>query len=129
MWTLAHAYLHTNSVVHTENVFRFAFQNAEKRSYQPSATASSGTPALSLLAQNSVGRRWPRFPTTMLSFSWINLPNISISGLIKPRSENIVQILVATFTSLALLALLPHSFHFHSILCDRMNLHLDDTQS
>ena len=36
----------------------------------------------------------PRSPTTMLSFSWINLPNISISGLIKPRSENIVHILV-----------------------------------
>ena len=34
------------------------------------------------LAQNSVGMRW----------TWINLPNISISGLIKPRSENIVQI-------------------------------------
>ena len=48
MWTPAHAYLHTNSFVHTENIFRFAFQNAGKRSYQPSATASSGTPALSL---------------------------------------------------------------------------------
>ena len=50
------------------------------------------------LTQNSVGLRWPRFPTTMLSFSWINLPNISISGLIKPRSENIVQILCRTPT-------------------------------
>ena len=59
----------------------------------------------------------------MLSFSWINLPNISISGLIKPRSENIIQILVATFT---LLALLPHSFYFHSILRDRLNLRLAD---
>ena len=45
------------------------------------------------LTQNSVGLRWPRFPTTMLSFSWINLPNISISGLIKPHSENIVHII------------------------------------
>ena len=77
------------------------------------------------LTQNSVGLRWPRFPTTMLSFSWINLPNISISGLIKPRSENIVQILVATFT---LLALMPHSFYFHSILRDRLNLRLADPQ-
>ena len=41
------------------------------------------------LAQNSVGMRW----------TWINLPNISISGHIKPRSENIVQILVATFVA------------------------------
>ena len=76
------------------------------------------------LTQNSVGLRWPCFPTTMLSFSWINLPNISISGLIKKaRSENIVQILVATFT---LLALLPHSFYFHSIIRDRSNLRLAD---
>ena len=64
MWTPAHAYLHTNSFVHTENVFRSALQNAGKRS-DLSATASSGTPALSL---NSLGLRWPRFPTTMLSF-------------------------------------------------------------
>ena len=77
------------------------------------------------LSPNSVGLRWQRFPTTMMSFSWINLPNISISGLIKPRSENIVQILVATFT---LLALLPSSFYFHSILCDRLNLLLADPQ-
>ena len=40
-------YLHTNSFVHTENVFRSALQNAGKRS-DLSATASSGTPALSL---------------------------------------------------------------------------------
>ena len=46
MCTLVHAYLHTNSFVHTENV---------------------------------------------------NLPNISISALINPHSENMVQILVATF--------------------------------
>ena len=63
------------------------------------------------LTQNSAGLRWPRFPTTMLSFSWINPSNISISGLIKPRSENIVHILVAAFT---LLALLPHSCYVHS---------------
>ena len=61
----------------------------------------------------------------MLSLSWINLPNISISGLINPRSENIVQILVATFT---LLALLPRSFYFQSILRDRLNLRLADPQ-
>ena len=77
------------------------------------------------LTQNSVGLRWPRFLTTMPSFSWINLPNISISGLIKPRSENIVQILVATFT---LLALRPHSFYFNSILRNRFNLRLADPQ-
>ena len=77
------------------------------------------------LTQNSAGLRWPRFPTTMLSFSRINPSNISISGLIKPRSENIVQILVATFT---LLALLPHSFYVHSILRDRLNLRLADPQ-
>ena len=77
------------------------------------------------LTQNSICLCWPRFPTTMLSFSWINLPNISISGLIKPLSGNIVQILVATFT---LLALLPHSFYFHSILRDRLNLRLADPQ-
>ena len=74
------------------------------------------------LTQNSVGLRRPRFPTTKLSFSWINLPNISTSGLINPRSENIVQILVATFT---LLALLLRSFYF---LCDRLNLRLADPQ-
>ena len=78
-------------------------------------------PRSSCLTQNSVGLRRPRFPSTMLSLSWINLPNISISGLINPRSENIVQILVATFT---LLALLPRSFYFQSILCDRLNLRL-----
>ena len=73
--------------------------------------------------EKSVGLRRPRFPTTMLSLSWINLPNISISGRINPRSENIVQILVATFT---LLALLPRSFYFQSIICDRLNLRLAD---
>ena len=119
MWTPAHTYLNTNSFVHTENVFRSALPNAGKRS-DLSGTASSGRPALSLF---STEQRWSRFPTTMLSFSWINLPNISISGLIKPRSENIVQILVATFT---LLALLPHSFYFHSILRDRLILRLAD---
>ena len=77
------------------------------------------------LTQNNVGLHWPRFPTTMLSCSWINQPNISISGLTKPRSENIVQIVVATLT---LLALLPHSFYFHSILRDRWNLRLADPQ-
>ena len=46
-WTPEHAYLHTNSFVHTENVFRSALQNAGKRS-DLSATASSGTPARSL---------------------------------------------------------------------------------
>ena len=118
MWTPAHAYLHTNSFVHTENVFRSALQNVGKR-IDLSATA------LSLFTQNSIGLLWSRFPTTMVSFSWISLPNISISGLIKPRSENIVQMLVATFT---LLALLPHSFYFHSILRDRLNLSLADPQ-
>ena len=59
-------------------------------------------PRSSCLAQNSVDLRRPRFSTTMLSLSCINLPNISISGLINPRSENIVQILVAMFTLLAL---------------------------
>ena len=116
------AYLHANSFVHTENVFRSALQNAGKRS-DLSATASSGTPALSLF--NSVGLQCPRFPTTMLSSSWINLPNLSISGLIKPSSENIIQILAATFT---LLALLSHSFYFHSILRNRLNLRLADPQ-
>ena len=82
-------------------------------------------PRSSCLTQNSVGLLRTRFPTTMLSLSWINLPNISISGLLNPRSENIVQILVATFT---LLALLPHSFYFQSILCDRLNLRLADPQ-
>ena len=82
-------------------------------------------PRSSCLTQNSVGLLRTRFPTTMLSLSWINLPNISISGLINPRSENIVQILVATFT---LLALLPRSFYFQSILCDRLNLRLADPQ-
>ena len=47
MWTPAHEYLHTNTFVHTENVFRTPLQNAGKRS-RLSATASSGTPALSL---------------------------------------------------------------------------------
>ena len=75
--------------------------------------------------QNSVGLRRPRFPTTKVSLSWINLPNISISGLINPRSENIVQILVATFT---LVNLLPRSFYFQYILCDRLNLRLADPQ-
>ena len=54
-----------------------------------------------------------------------DLPNISISGLINPRSENIVQILVATST---LLALLPRSFYFQSIIRDRLNLRLADPQ-
>ena len=46
-WTLARAYLHTDSFVNTVNIFRSALQNAGKRS-DISATASSGTPALSL---------------------------------------------------------------------------------
>ena len=46
-WTLARAYLHTNSFVNTENVFRSALQNARKRS-NLSGTASLCTPALSL---------------------------------------------------------------------------------
>ena len=121
MWIPARAYVHTNSFVHTENVFQSALQNAVKRS-DLSATASSGVPALSLF---NTEQRWPRFPTTLLSFSWINLPNISIPGLIKPRSENIVQILVATFT---LLELLTHSFYFHSIICDRLSLRLANPQ-
>ena len=57
MLTTAHAYLHTNSFVHTENIFRSALQNAGKRS-DLSAIASSGTPALSLYrtVQVCVGR-------------------------------------------------------------------------
>ena len=61
----------------------------------------------------------------MLSLSCINLLNISISGLINPRSENIVQILVGTFT---LFALLPRSFYFQSIIRDRLKLRLADPQ-
>ena len=99
-------------------LFRSALQNAGKRSYI-SVTASSG-PRSPCLTQNIVRLRWPRFPTTMLF-----LANISISGLMKPRSENIVQILVATFT---LLALLQHLFYFHSILRDRLNLRIADPQ-
>ena len=95
---------YTKSFVHTENVFRSALQNAGI-----------------CFMHNSIGLRWPRFPPTMLYFSWINLRNVSISGVIKPRSENVVQILVATFT---LLALVPHSFYFHSILRDRLNLYV-----
>ena len=98
-WSPAHAYLHTNSFVHTENVFRSALQKTEKRSdlypLQRLQARLSCKPALSMF--NTEQRwpvRWPRFPTTMLSFSWINLLNISISDLIKPCSENIVQILV-----------------------------------
>ena len=75
------------------------------------------------LTQNSVGLGRPTFSNN--NAVWINLPNISISGLIHPRSENIVQILVATFT---LLALLPRSFYFKYILCDRLNLRLADPQ-
>ena len=129
MWTPAYAYLHTNSFVHTENVFRSALQNAGKLSELYPLHCYSvfrhRRPRPPCLTQNSAGLRWPRFPTTMLSFSWIIPSNISISGLIKPRSENIVQILVATFT---LLALLPHSFYVHSILRDRWNLRLADPQ-
>ena len=139
MCTLVHAYLHTNSFVHTDNVFRSALQNAGKHSVfrhalrgktqrlqarSPRENAASSS-SLSLLTQNSIGLRRPRFPTSVMSLSWINLPNISISGLINPRSENIVQILVATFT---LLALLPRSFYFQSILRDRFNQHLADPQ-
>ena len=95
-----------------------------KRGYI-SDTACSGTPALFLF--NTEQHRPPTatVPTTMLSLSWINLPDISISGLINPGSENIVQILVATFT---LLALLPRSCYFQSILCDRLKLRLTDPQ-
>ena len=91
-----------------QNVFRSALQNAGKRCDLSATLLRLQTrPRFPCLTQNSVGPiglRW-RFPTTMLSFSWINLPNISISGLrpITPRSENIVQTLVATFTLLALL--------------------------
>ena len=113
-----------NSFVHTENVFRSALRNAGNAVTYP-LQRHQARPRSPCLTQNSAGLRWPRFPTTMLSFSWINLSNISISGLMKPRSENIVQILVATFT---LLALLPHSFYFHSILRDRLNLRLADPQ-
>ena len=87
----------------------------------PLCTACSGTPALSLF---STEQRRPAL-AAFSNNNAINLPNILISGLIKPRSENIVQILVATF---ALLALLPHSFYVHSILRLRLNLRLADPQ-
>ena len=116
MCTLVHAYLHTNSFVHTENVFRSPWQNAGKRSSTYPLQSLQARPRSPCLTQKSVGLRWPRFPTAMLSLSWINLPNISISGLI---------ILVATFT---LFALLPRSFYFHSILRDRLILRLADPQ-
>ena len=124
MWTTAHAYhiltvpptLRTYFGVHCrtrENAATYPLQRLQARPRSP------------CLTQNSVCLRWPRFPTTTLSFSWINIPNISILGLIKPRSENIVQILVATVT---LLALLQHLFYFHSILRDRLNLRLADPE-
>ena len=127
IWTPAHAYL---SILSVSSTLRpsFGVHVAErgKRSYLSAIySIFRRRPRSPCLTQNSIGLRWPRFPTTMLSFSYINLPNISISGLIKPHSENIVQILVATFT---LLALLPHSFYFHYILRDRLNLRLADPQ-
>ena len=123
--TLVHAYLHTNSFVHAENVFRGVHCRTRENPATYPLQRLQARPRSPCLTQNSVGLRRPRFPTTMLSLSWINLPNISISGLINPRSENIVQILVATCT---LLALLPRSFYFQSILRDRFNLRLADPQ-
>ena len=120
MWTPAHAYLHTISLVHTENVFQSALQNAGNTATYLLQRLQA-RPRSPCLTQNSVGRVFQQ----QCYFFWFNLPNNSISGLIKPRSENIVQILVATFT---LLALLPHSFYFHSILRDRWNLRLADPQ-
>ena len=56
MCILVHAYLYTNSFVYAENVFWTPLQNAGKRS-DLSATASSGTPMLSLF--NTEQRRHP----------------------------------------------------------------------
>ena len=109
----------TNSFVHAENIFRRVHCRTRENAASYPLQRLQAHPLSSCLTQNSVGLRRPRFPTTMLSLSWMNLPNISISGLINPRSENIVQILVATST---LPALLPRSFYFQSILCDRLNL-------
>ena len=124
MWAPAHAYLH--KLLTVSSTLRTSFE-APGRMLENAATyplqRRQARPRSPCLTQNSIGLRSPYFPTTVLSFSWINLPNISISGLINPRSENIVHILVATFT---LLALVPHSSYFHSILRDRLNLHLAD---
>ena len=125
MCTLVHAQYCTNSFVHAENVFcRVHCRTRENAATYPLQRLQA-RPRSFCLTQNSVGLRRPHFPTTMLSLSWINLPNISISGLINPRSENIVQILIATFT---LLNLLPRSFYFQYIVCDRLNLGLADPQ-
>ena len=74
------------------------------------------------LTQNSIGLRRPRFPTTSVSFLYQSTQHFDIGHA---RSENIVQILVATST---LPALLPRSFYFQSILRDRLNLRLADPQ-
>ena len=110
----------TNSFIHAENVFRRVHCRTRKTQLPIRYSVFRHARALPV---NTEQRRPPTatFPTTMLSLSWINLPDISISGLINPGSENIVQILVATFT---LLALLPRSFYFQSILCDRLKLRL-----
>ena len=92
-WIPAHVYLglHTNSFVHTENVFRSALQNAGKCS-DLSATVSSGTPALSLFHAVQRMPALAAFSNNNAVFFLDQYDNISISGLIKPRSENIVQI-------------------------------------
>ena len=59
MWPPTHVYLHTNSFIHTENVFQSALQNTRKRS-DLSVTASSGTLALSLF---NIEQRRPALAT------------------------------------------------------------------
>ena len=60
-----------------------------------------------------------RFVHTENAF-WSALQN---AGKCSSLSATASEILVATFT---LLALLPHSFYFHSIVRDRLNLRLAD---
>ena len=115
----------SNSFVHAESGFRRVHCRTRENAATYPLQRLQARPRSFCLTQNGVGLRRPRFPTTMLSLSWINLPNISISCLINPRSENIVQLLVATFT---LLNLLPRSFYFQYILYDRLNLRLADPQ-
>ena len=118
----------SNTVLTVSSMLRTSFAEciAERGKTQRPIRSSVFRHARALpVSQNSVGLRRPGFPATMLSLSWINLPNISISSLINPRSENIVQILVATFT---LLALFSRSFYFQSMICDRLNLRLADPQ-
>ena len=106
----------TNNFVHAENVFRRVHCRTLDNAATYPLRRLQARPRSSCLTQNSVGLLRTRFPSTMLSLSWIDLPNISIPGLLKPTfrkhrsnigSHIYVACLIATFILFPIYPLRP----------------------